>query len=259
MPILNFEGVGFGYPGQALILSGANFTLAQGERAMILGANGSGKSTLALLAARLLAPQSGNIKFRPLNGADLRVGIVFQNCRRQLIGATVAEDLAFGLTVLQESTSRINRKVNEFLQAFQLVEKRHFSCDQLSGGELRRLALAAVLITEPELLILDEPLAMLDSYNQAVFLYYLENFVSKETAVLWLDHDLRHVRYVTTYYGLASQQLHSLDLKILNERAFLTRAGLEPAPLQFLEWQFPRQVSQAILGPEQVQIDDHQP
>jgi energy-coupling factor transporter ATP-binding protein EcfA2 len=257
MQILNFKGVGFGYPGQALILSGADFSLAKGERAIVLGANGSGKSTLALLAARLLSPQSGEIEFGLQNGSDLRVGIVFQNCRQQLVGSTVEEDLAFGLTVLNENATNMQRKVSEFLRAFQLADQRKLNCEQLSGGELRRLALAGVLITEPELLILDEPLAMLDSYNQAVFLYCLQHYVSKDTAVLWLDHDLRHIRHVETYYGLAAQQLQPLDLKMLNEWAFLAQAGLEPAPLQFLEWRFPHQISQSILGPEQVQFHDN--
>jgi energy-coupling factor transporter ATP-binding protein EcfA2 len=258
MKILNFKGVGFGYPGQALILSDADFALAKGERAIVLGSNGSGKSTLALLAARLLSPQSGKIEFSSASGSDLRVGIVFQNSRQQLIGSTVEEDLAFGLTVLNESPSQIQRKVSEFLRIFQLADKQQLSCEQLSGGELRRLALAAILITEPELLILDEPLAMLDSYNQAVFLYCLKHYVPKNTTVLWLDHDLRHIRYVETYYGLVEQQLHPLDLKMLNEGFFLSQTVLEPAPLQFLEWQFPHQVSQSILGPEQVQFHDDQ-
>jgi energy-coupling factor transporter ATP-binding protein EcfA2 len=257
MRILNFQGVGFGYPGQALILSGVNFSLARGERAIVLGANGSGKSTLGLLAARLLTPQCGSIELTSGSGTALRVGLVLQNCRTQLVGTTVAEDLAFGLTVLNESPARIQRKVVEFLELFRLTEKRHFACEQLSGGELRRLALAAVLITEPELLILDEPLSMLDSYHQAVFLYCLKHHVPRETTVLWLDHDLRHIRYLQTYYGLVDRQLQPLELRRLNDRVFLIRAGLEPAPLHFFQWQFPNRVSQAILGPKQVQIHDH--
>jgi energy-coupling factor transporter ATP-binding protein EcfA2 len=258
MQILNFQGVGFGYPGQTLILSGVNFSLTQGERAIILGANGSGKSTLALLTARLLEPQTGTIAYRTPDGNSLRTGIVFQNSRSQMIGATVEEDLAFGLTLLNESGARIRRKVSEFLQLFQLTEKRRFSCEQLSGGELRRLALAAALITGPEILILDEPLAMLDSYNQAVFLYCLQNCTPRRTAVLWLDHDLRSIRHCRTYYHLSAGRIQQLTPGDLNDRSFLDRAALDPAPLQFLEWRFPNLVSQAIFGPEQVEFhDDH--
>jgi cobalt/nickel transport system ATP-binding protein len=259
MQLLKFNRVGFGYPGQALILSGADFSLEAGERAIVLGSNGSGKSTLALLAARLLPPQSGTIEYHNVLDSPLRVGMVMQNCRAQLIGATVEEDLAFGLTTLNESTGEIHRQVEKFLELFQLTPKRHFGCEQLSGGEARRLALAAVLITRPELLILDEPLAMLDSYNQAVFLYCLQHYVPKKTAVLWFDHDLRSTRYGEACYGLLAQQMLPLDRKRLNDRNFLAEAGLEPAPLHFLEWEFPRRVSQAILGPELVQFHDDLP
>jgi energy-coupling factor transporter ATP-binding protein EcfA2 len=258
MQILNFQGVGFGYPGQALILSGVNFSLAQGERAIIFGANGSGKSTLALLAARLLEPQAGTIAYQTPDNVALRRGIVFQNSRSQMIGTTVEEDLAFGLTVLNESGARMRRKVTEFLQLFHLTDKRRFSCEQLSGGELRRLALAAALITGPEILILDEPLDMLDSYNQAVFLYCLQNYTPRRTAVLWLDHDLRSMRHCRTYYHLSAGQIQPLTPGRLNDRSFLNRAALDPAPLQFLEWRFPNLVSQSIFGPEQVEFyDDH--
>jgi energy-coupling factor transporter ATP-binding protein EcfA2 len=257
MQLLNFKRVGFGYPGQALILSGADFSLEQGERAIVFGSNGSGKSTVALLAARLLVPSNGVVEYHNTLKRHLRVGLVLQNSRAQIIGATVEEDLAFGLTTLNESTTEIHRKVAHFLDLFQLTAKRHLNCERLSGGELRRLALAAVLITEPDLLILDEPLAMLDSYDQAVFLYCLQHYVSKDTTVLWFDHDLRQIRYSETYYGLLTRQLLPLDRKQLNDRAFLIQAGWEPAPLQFLEWQFPRRVSQAILGPEQVKFHDN--
>ncbi|HEY8463900.1 MAG TPA: ABC transporter ATP-binding protein [Bacillota bacterium] len=258
MKLLEFKGVGFGYPGQALILSGANLSIASGERVIVLGSNGSGKSTIALLAAGLIAPQHGEVLLRSSCNHALRIGLVFQNSQSQMIGTTVEEDLAFGLSVLNYPARQIRSKVAEFLAKFGLESKRHFSSSQLSGGELRRLALAAVLITEPELLILDEPLGMLDSYNQAVFLYYLQNELPCQVAVLWLDHDIRNIRYCSQTYLLTRQKLEPVGMDQLNDERILSEAGLEPAPLQPLEWRFPRQVSQSIYGPELIRFDETQ-
>ena len=257
MRALEFKGVGFGYPGQALILSGANLSLTPGERAIVLGANGSGKSTIAFLAGGLLTPSAGEIIRQSRNRQSLRMGLVFQNSRSQMVGTTVEEDLAFGLSILNYSARQIRIKVAEFLERFGLEEKRHCGVSQLSGGELKRLALAAVLITEPEVLILDEPLGMLDSYHQAVFLYYLRHELPEGVAVLWLDHDLRNIRYCNRYYLLKDTQLETVGLDELNNRTLLEEAGLEPAPLQPLEWQFPNRISQSIFGPEQIDFDEY--
>ncbi|HYH04478.1 MAG TPA: ABC transporter ATP-binding protein [Bacillota bacterium] len=255
MNVLEFKRVGFGYPGQTLILSGVNLSLASGERAIVLGSNGSGKSTIAFLAGGLLTPQKGEIFRNSRHQQRLRLGIVFQNSRLQMIGTTVEEDLAFGLSVLNYSPRQIRAKVDDFLQRFGLEEKRYFGSSQLSGGELRRLALAAVLIAEPEVLILDEPLGMLDSYHQAVFLYYLQHQISDQVAVLWLDHDLRNIRHCNRYYLLKETQLNLVGLTELNNSLLLKEVGLEPAPLQPLEWQFPTRISNSIYGPEQIQFD----
>jgi energy-coupling factor transporter ATP-binding protein EcfA2 len=256
MRMIEFKRVGFGYPGQALILSGVNFALGEGERAVLLGPNASGKSTFAALAAGLLAPGSGEIRRGGTGEAQLRVGIVFQNSRPQIIGSTVAEDLGFGLTVLNLSPAQIRAKVNTYLQLFDLESKRDRGVDQLSGGELRRLALAAVFITEPELLILDEPLTMLDSFNQAVFLYYLQNRLSTGTSLIWLDHDIRSIRYGEKFFIFTRErQIRPVLLSQLNNQQFLGKAGLEPAPLQRVEWRFPNRVSRAIYGPEIIDID----
>jgi energy-coupling factor transporter ATP-binding protein EcfA2 len=256
MKILNFKGVGFGYPGQALILSGVNFALEEGERVALLGPNACGKSTFAALAAGILSPGSGEIRRGGNGKAQLRVGIVFQNSRPRIIGSTVAEDLGFGLTVLNYPSAQIRKKVNTYLELFDLEAKRDSGPDQLSGGELRRLALAAVLITDPELLILDEPLTMLDSFNQAVFLYYLQNRLSPGTSLIWLDHDIRSIRYGAKFFIFTRErQISPVSLSQLNNQQFLREAGLEPAPLQWVEWRFPERVSRAIYGPEIIDID----
>lgn len=251
--LIAMNGVGFGYPGQAPILYGVNFQIKQGDRILILGPNGSGKSTMALLVAGLLTPTSGKIN---RSGLEPSIGVVFQNSRRQMVGATVEDDLAFGLSLKDITTVDLNNKVEIFLSKFKLTSKRHFNINQLSGGELRRLALAAVLITEPQILILDEPLAMLDKENQTSFLNCLLENLQPKTAIIWFDHEVRSIRHSKSWMVLTENgQLKQVSLNELNSKTFLTQHNLTPAPLQLLEWQFPGRISGAIFGPESIKFD----
>ncbi len=257
MNYLEFDGVGFGYSEQAPILSQVNLTIGQGERLLILGANGSGKSTLGLLAAGVLRPTRGRLIVGEC-GRSIRRGIVFQNSRSQMVGASVQEDLAFGLTVLNRPAKEIREKVERYLEMFGLASKRDYGVQQLSGGELRRLALASVLITEPDLIVLDEPLAMLDQANQDRVLEILASLIPKETAVIWLDHDLRSVRHLPTRYILTPDGcVRPVTLDMLNSKEFLAEYGLRPAPLQALEWKYPHLIKNAILGPKAVEVNSH--
>ncbi len=251
--LIAMNGVGFGYPEQAPILSTVNFEINQGDRVSILGPNGSGKSTMALLIAGLIAPTMGEIccfRERP------RVGVVFQNSLHQMVGSTVEDDLAFGLSLKNLATDELQNRVKKFLSKFKLTAKRHYNINQLSGGELRRLALASVLITEPQILILDEPMAMLDKEAQTIFLKCLSENVLQETAIIWFDHEVRSIRHTKSWMVLTKEgQLNTVSLKDLNSKVFLKGHSLTPAPLQFLEWEFPERISGAIFGPERIIID----
>ena len=251
--LIVMNGVGFGYPGQTPILSTVNFEINEGDRISILGPNGSGKSTMALLIAGLLAPTSGEI-----SGFTNRpsVGIVFQNSRHQMVGSTVEDDLAFGLSLMNLITDDLQKRVAYFLSEFKLASKRHYNINQLSGGELRRLALASVLITEPRILILDEPLAMLDKEAQSIFLNCLKANVHPETALIWFDHEVRSIRHTERWMVLSKQgRLNPVSLNDLDSRLFLKSHSLTPAPLQWLEWEFPGRISGAIFGPERITFD----
>lgn len=251
--LIALNGVGFGYPGQAPILSRVKLEINQGDRISILGPNGSGKSTLALLIAGLLAPTSGEI-----NGFKVKpsVGLVFQNSRHQMVGSTVEDDLAFGLSLKNLAPDDLQKKLEIFLSKFKLASKRHFNINQLSGGELRRLALASILITKPQILILDEPLAMLDKEAQNIFLNCLMENVPPETAIIWFDHEVRCIRHTKSWMVLTKEgRLNPVSLNDLNSKKFLKRHSLTPAPLQFLEWEFSGRITGAIFGPERIKFD----
>jgi len=251
--LIVMNGVGFGYPGQAPILSGVNLEIKPGEKTLILGPNGSGKSTMAFLICDLLTPTSGEIN---RCSKQPKVGIIFQNSRHQMVGSTVEDDLAFGLSLKSITTTVLKKKVDYFLEKFNLESKRHYNINQLSGGELRRLALASVLITEPQILLLDEPLAMLDKENQVRFLDCLLDNILPETTLIWFDHEVRNIRYTNRWMVLTSKgQLAQVSLKELNSKAFLADHNLTPAPLQNLEWGLPGRISGSIFGPEGVKFD----
>lgn len=179
------------------ILNGVSFDWHQGEIIALLGANGSGKSTLARLLAGLLDPEDGEIQLTA-NGALCawdtvkrwqEIGFVGQHPRRQMIGATVAEELSFGLMNLGQDPRWIRTKVLELAATIDLEGKEDQSPATLSGGERQRLVAVAILAMQPSFLILDEALSMLDARAQANILELLFQ-ARPETGQLWITHDL---------------------------------------------------------------------
>lgn len=178
------------------ILNGVSFDWHQGEIIALLGANGSGKSTLARLLAGLAEPEHGEIHLTE-NGAHCawdtvkrwqEIGLVGQHPRRQMIGATVAEELSFGLMNLGKDPSWVRHKVRELALAIGLEGKEDQSPATLSGGERQRLVATAILAMQPSFLILDEALSMLDARSHANLLDLLMQ-ARAETGQLWITHD----------------------------------------------------------------------
>ena len=141
------------------------------RRIGVIGANGSGKSTLARLLNGLVVPTRGRVLVAGhdtrRDGAAVRrrVGFVFTDPDAQIVMPTVAEDVAFSLRRRHLSTSERDRRVREVLERFGIAEHADHPAHLLSGGQKQLLALAAVLVTEPELLVCDEPTTLLDLRN----------------------------------------------------------------------------------------------
>ena len=156
-------------------LNKLSLDVRKGERLALLGANGSGKSTLIRLLDGLVFPESGTLLFdgEPLTEATgftfqfrRRVGLVFQNPDAQLFNPTVFDEIAFGPLQLGWTKERIREEVSKTLEAMEIAHLRHRSPHQLSGGEKKRVAIASVMILDPEVLLLDEPTAALDPKSQ---------------------------------------------------------------------------------------------
>ncbi len=156
------------------VLDGISLEIPDGQWVAVLGANGSGKSTLARCLNGLLIPARGDITVDGLNTANAQtlaalrrhVGMLFQNPDNQIVSATVEREIAFGLENMGMAQEAMHRRVEEMLQRFRLQPLRRKSPHYLSGGEKQRLALAAVLAVQPQILVLDEPTSLLDPQSR---------------------------------------------------------------------------------------------
>jgi len=174
--IINADGLVFAYPGEkTAALNGVTVKVEKGEMVAVLGHNGSGKSTFAKHLNAILLPQGGVCYVGGINTADedklldLRrtAGMVFQNPDNQIVATIVEEDVAFGLENLGIEPSEIRERVDSALKDVGMYHYRMHSPHQLSGGQKQRIAIAGIIAMRPQLIILDEPTAMLDPRGRA--------------------------------------------------------------------------------------------
>lgn len=174
------------------VLHNINLELTE-RRIGIIGANGSGKSTLARLINGLGSPTSGTVTVDGLDvdkkGAAVRkrVGFIFSDAENQIIMPRVKEDIAFSLRKQRLSRSEKNARVSAALHRFGLSKHAEQSPHTLSGGQKQLLALAAVLVTDPDVIIADEPTTLLDLSNR---LRIQEEFRQLEQQLIVVTHDL---------------------------------------------------------------------
>ncbi|MDQ2777286.1 MAG: energy-coupling factor ABC transporter ATP-binding protein [Acidobacteriota bacterium] len=200
--VFDIADVCFSYRGHKA-LSGLSVQVHRGERIALIGANGSGKSTLLRLLAGLSFPDSGGIS---LFGEELteerleeeeyffrfrrRVGILFQNPDVQLFNASVFDEIAFGPLQMGWPRDQIRNLVNKTLEEMRIADLRDRAPHRLSGGEKKRVALASVLVLDPEVLLLDEPTAALDPHSDDQMINLLKSWANGKKTVITATHDL---------------------------------------------------------------------
>jgi len=183
-----------------------------GSRVALLGANGSGKTTLLRLLDALHFPVSGEIRAFDQRidenaFADdetnfsfrRRVGLVFQNPDVQLFNPTVFDELAFGPLQMGWSRERIIKAVESSLARLGIAHLSQRMPHRLSGGEKKRVALASVLIMEPEVLLLDEPTAALDPESQGEIIRFLVDGRGAGQTIVTATHDLHLVEGIADH------------------------------------------------------------
>jgi energy-coupling factor transport system ATP-binding protein len=184
------------------VLQSCSLTVPRGEFWMLLGTNGSGKSTLLKLLAGLLQPQTGKIGILP------PVGFVFQNPDHQLVMPTVAADVAFGLVAEQLPTRVVRQRVEEALSAVNLGHLARRPIYALSGGQKQRIAIAGALARHCEVLLLDEPTALLDPDSQIDLVKQMRSLVkSRGITALWVTHRLEELDYCDGAFLLEQGQV----------------------------------------------------
>ena len=197
--VLEAEGLGKSY-GTSRILQGVDLRLKKGERVAVMGPSGSGKSTLLTCLAGLEEPDEGEVRFlgRSLRrmGADAvselrrgRITSIFQFFHL-LPTLTAEENVAFPLLLAGTSWKEKDARTAALLEEVGLMERQGADPADLSGGELQRLAIARALITEPALLLADEPTGSLDASNSERILRLLRDLTQRHgTALLMVTHD----------------------------------------------------------------------
>lgn len=227
---------------QVAALNGLSMQVASGERVALLGANGSGKSTLLRLLAGLAFPERGEISFcgQPITERALRdeafffhfrqkVGVVFQNPDVQLFNPSVFDEVAFGPLQLRWPKEQVRERVEAALESMGIRHLRDRAPHRLSGGEKKRVALASVLVTDPEVLLLDEPSAALDPLSQSQIVGLLASWKNGAKTVVLATHDLDTLEdiadrcYVFQAGKVAGE---GTPLQVLHDVALLERTGL---------------------------------
>ena len=169
--VIKFENVHFTYPGdENESLCGIDLEIEKGSFVAVLGHNGSGKSTLAKHLNAILVPTEGTVTVCGYDTADedellnvrRRVGMVFQNPDNQIVANVVEDDVAFAPENLGVEPGDIRRRVDNALKQVGMYELRMHAPHLLSGGQKQRVAIAGVIAMEPDVIVLDEPTAMLD-------------------------------------------------------------------------------------------------
>ena len=239
--VFDLDGVSFRYD-SVLAIDGVSLRIEAGNRVAFLGANGSGKSTLLRLLDALYFPESGSISFhgQTLSPERLndhrfafdfrrRVGLVFQSPEVQLFNPTVFDEVAFGPLQLRWGRKEIVRRVTEVLDLMEIGQLRDRPPHRLSGGEKKRVALASVLVLDPEVLLLDEPTGALDPRSQSQIIDWLIGWGDGSKTVIAATHDLGLVEDIADYcYLLQSGKIaaEGEPSSLLRDQALLERTNL---------------------------------
>ena len=198
MDYILVKDLNFSYDGKHEVIRDVSFAIKQGSYTTIIGENGSGKSTIAKLLAGLLPKKSGEIIIDklPLNDENMpilrtKVGIVFQNPDNQFIGATVADDIAFGLENKCVEPADMEKIINEFAAETGMNEYLNREPSKLSGGQKQRVAIAGVLAMAPDILIFDEATSMLDPRGKKEINELIRNIhQEKKLTIISITHDI---------------------------------------------------------------------
>jgi cobalt/nickel transport system ATP-binding protein len=241
IPVFEVRDITFRYH-KVTALDGLSLTIKPGKRVVLLGANGSGKSTLLRILDGLAFPEKGSVLFygEPLTEDRLqdlefsyqfrrRVGLVFQNPDVQLFSPTVFDEVAFGPLQLGWQKEEVRRQVAQMLETMKIAPLKDRSPHHLSTGEKKRVALASVLVLDPEVLLLDEPTSALDPKSASQMIDFLVGWRGGGKTVITTTHYLDIVEDIADYcYVFETGRVvgEGSPSEVLRETALLERTNL---------------------------------
>ena len=220
--IIKIKNVSFSYPeSETPAIDNISFNVTRGSWTSIIGHNGSGKSTIIRLINGLLVPDESGDPLIEVDGIKLtddtvwevrnRVGIVFQNPDNQFVGATVADDVAFGLENRGIPHSKMVKIVPEAIKAVGMSEYANSEPANLSGGQKQRVAIAGILAIKPKIIVLDEATSMLDPEGRNQILSIVQDMKDKyDLTVISITHDIDEA-------NMADQVLVMNDGKLITQ------------------------------------------
>lgn len=268
--VIQIENLHFSYTAEedgkeTPVLLGIDMEVGRGEFLAVLGHNGSGKSTLAKHLNAILTPTAGRVFVEGIDTAKeellyeirRRVGMVFQNPDNQMVANIVEEDVAFAPENLGVMPLEIRKRVDDALEAVNMSAFAGHAPHMLSGGQKQRVAIAGVLAMQPDILVLDEPTAMLDPVGRREVLATVKrlNREKKMTVVLithYMDEAVQADRVIVVDSGRIKMQ--GTAREVFSEIEALKAMGLDTPQATELIWRLNRSgaaLPEGILGPKE--------
>ncbi|WP_408612970.1 ABC transporter ATP-binding protein [Limibacter armeniacum] len=212
--------------GKFTALANCNLELYEGELLLIIGPSGSGKTTLLSLLGCLINPTEGTLEIDGKNVDDLpdkemakvrldTIGFVFQQFNL-LAPLTAAENVAFPLKMRNMKTAEIKQKTEEALKKVNISEHKHKLPKQLSGGQQQRVAIARALVTDPKIILCDEPTASLDKHSLEIVMKELKELAEGGKAVAVVTHDPRLMEYADRVIEVENGIVNEVNKQTIN-------------------------------------------
>jgi len=241
LAVIELRDVAFRQPNGVVALDGVSLDIDKGEVIAIVGGNGAGKTTLLKHLNGLLKPSSGTVRVfgkdtREQSVAELsrRVGLVFQNSDHQLFSETAEAEVLFGLRNFGFSEDEAAKRTDEVFRYFGLEHLRKRAPLTLSGGEKKRLCIAAVTAWNPDVLVLDEPTVGQDYPSKLRILETIRRLMEAEKTVIVVSHDLEFLwpLWARTVVMIAGKVVRDGDPEeVYSDSDLLESAGLRQPQL----------------------------
>lgn len=203
------KNIYYSYDSGAYALKNVSLEIKTGESVAFIGPNGSGKSTLMKLINGLVNPKSGSYTFEGseinskylqndllLKSFHKKIGFVFQNSEVQLFCSNVYEEIAFGIRQMGMPEVEVQKRVEDILKLLKVEDLKHRQPYHLSGGEKRKIAIASVLVMNPEVLVFDEPMNGLDPESKRFLKELMVSLNKAGKTILCSTHDFEYVKGV---------------------------------------------------------------